>query len=506
VLDYDRDQSDLAATDDELARSARGVDPAWYLKVHPDVAAAGVDPVTHYLKFGWREGRDPRPDFSTAGYLTLNRDAALGRQNPLIHYLRNGGKSRGHAAATAWHLFQERGFLYPKIGSQPSLPTIPFGTPGRPKILFTGHEASRTGAPLILLGLMKAFERLTGAELLLILERGGPLLEDFRQVAHVLVNHHGALYSPDGSAMRSLLDAVANPGPTLAVCNCADSWRLMRELRSAGLPRIVGLVHERLALQGDETRQALLSCADRVVFPAEAVKAAAVCIAPSFRDAQVAPQGLLVPDFGRGDMQAARASVRQELGLPADTRIVLGCGTRIPRKGLDLYVQLASRVRSQGTVPAHFVWLGGDNQVTDFTMFVQHDIAVLDLSSKVSLVPQTTGPERFFLAADVFALTSRDDPFPCVVHEAMACALPIVLFDGAGGAGEAVAGGCGIAVPYLDIDRMAGVAISMLERPSDFAAMGKKAEQRVRSAYRFSDYARRILDICHAVQTQPALH
>jgi predicted nucleic acid-binding Zn-ribbon protein len=36
-------------------------DPAWYLKNNPDVAAAGVDPIKHYLSHGAVEGRQPRP-------------------------------------------------------------------------------------------------------------------------------------------------------------------------------------------------------------------------------------------------------------------------------------------------------------------------------------------------------------------------------------------------------------------------------------------------------------
>ncbi len=35
----------------------KGFDPAGYLKANPDVAAAGVDPVEHFLRHGRSEGR-----------------------------------------------------------------------------------------------------------------------------------------------------------------------------------------------------------------------------------------------------------------------------------------------------------------------------------------------------------------------------------------------------------------------------------------------------------------
>jgi hypothetical protein len=35
----------------------KGFDGDFYLSANPDVANAGLDPVAHYLQFGWREGR-----------------------------------------------------------------------------------------------------------------------------------------------------------------------------------------------------------------------------------------------------------------------------------------------------------------------------------------------------------------------------------------------------------------------------------------------------------------
>jgi hypothetical protein len=224
------DGSSARATDEELARSEHGVNPIWYLKTYPDVAMAGMDPVEHYLQFGWHEGRDPSPDFSTLGYLTLHDDVARAGQNPLIHHLRNGDGGGWH-----WHALRSKNLLYPKFGAELRT-TTGAGTPGRRKLLFVGHEATRTGAPRILLTLMEALERLTGAELFLVLEQDGPLLEDYRRVAHVLVNRQGALY---GLSLRRLLAGIASPGPEFAICNSAATWRFVTQLRRAGFPRIL---------------------------------------------------------------------------------------------------------------------------------------------------------------------------------------------------------------------------------------------------------------------------
>lgn len=65
-------------------------DPKYYLDKYPDVAAAGIDPLRHYLGNGWVEGRDPSESFSTRGYLERYGDVRAGAVNPLRHYLDSG--------------------------------------------------------------------------------------------------------------------------------------------------------------------------------------------------------------------------------------------------------------------------------------------------------------------------------------------------------------------------------------------------------------------------------
>ena len=67
-------------------------DPAFYLAQYPDVAEAGIDPLSHYLSRGFAEGRRPNLYFDTAFYLQQNPDVAASGVNPLLHYLLDGFK------------------------------------------------------------------------------------------------------------------------------------------------------------------------------------------------------------------------------------------------------------------------------------------------------------------------------------------------------------------------------------------------------------------------------
>ena len=73
-----------------LAIASQFFEPGWYSARYPDVAAAGLDPLTHFLRFGIAEGRDPGPLFDAKWYLANNPDVAAAGITPLVHYFQIG--------------------------------------------------------------------------------------------------------------------------------------------------------------------------------------------------------------------------------------------------------------------------------------------------------------------------------------------------------------------------------------------------------------------------------
>ena len=55
-----------------------------------DVKKAKVDPIKHYLQFGWKEGRNPSAKFNGNEYLNKRPDVRVAGICPLIHYLKFG--------------------------------------------------------------------------------------------------------------------------------------------------------------------------------------------------------------------------------------------------------------------------------------------------------------------------------------------------------------------------------------------------------------------------------
>lgn len=72
-----------------------------YLKENPDVAAAGVDPLRHYLDVGWKEGRNAGPSFDGAWYLEQHPDVKDAGVCPLLHYVEHGIAEGRHPLPTS---------------------------------------------------------------------------------------------------------------------------------------------------------------------------------------------------------------------------------------------------------------------------------------------------------------------------------------------------------------------------------------------------------------------
>lgn len=84
------DEDDDSAIFDEMDRLRAAFDPAFYLAEYPGVAEADIDPLEHFVRFGWKEGRNPHPDFSTRFYMEANPGVAAAGQNPFLHYVTDG--------------------------------------------------------------------------------------------------------------------------------------------------------------------------------------------------------------------------------------------------------------------------------------------------------------------------------------------------------------------------------------------------------------------------------
>lgn len=76
-------------TDLNIIRYSYYFDEHWYKNKYMS-RKKGIEPALHYLDYGYKEGNDPSPRFSTQGYFNLYKDIPEGGMNPLWHYEKYG--------------------------------------------------------------------------------------------------------------------------------------------------------------------------------------------------------------------------------------------------------------------------------------------------------------------------------------------------------------------------------------------------------------------------------
>lgn len=377
-------------------------------------------------------------------------------------------------------------------------------TPQRKRILFVSHEATRTGAPRIILNILKHFHNNCDVQCETILHNGGHLASEFSEVSRTtclnLPRHESdSLHKK----VRRFVQNEKGNLPVMAICNSMESRHISCALAQLNIP-VISLVHELPSSYKEKDYRPVFDISRKIVFPVKAVRDATdkAFPVPSGKDV-VLPQGLLDPDFGsRINRKEAMQQIRKELVLPHDAFIVLGCGTLDLRKGIDHFISIAKQVIAQNKskTPIHFVWVGdGPRWAHSPFHYLQLDLSRSNVENYVHFIGERENVEPFFVGSDAFLLPSRVDPFPCVIHEAMAAGLPVIAFDESGGAREALADGAGFVVPYGDYDLASNVIRMLVTQPEIALGIRETSLQRVHSKYRFSDYADQLIDMAEAL-------
>ena len=76
--------------DYNLIKKSNLFDIKYYLANNEDVNNAKMNPIKHYLKFGWKEGRNPSAEFDGNEYLNKRPDVRVAGICPLVHYIKFG--------------------------------------------------------------------------------------------------------------------------------------------------------------------------------------------------------------------------------------------------------------------------------------------------------------------------------------------------------------------------------------------------------------------------------
>lgn len=382
------------------------------------------------------------------------------------------------------------------------------------KVLFLGNDASRTGAPIGLLHLMRLFKARHTFAFDILLRVGGPLLDAYRELGDVVV--YADLWSelrlPQRAARRLGLKRFAGNGCqtpletiygarsiNLLYANTVTVGGMLGDLASLRCP-VICHVHELervIAKYGSRNMRLIRRHAASYIAASEAVRANLMQRhhIPGSR-ITVIHESIPHESAGTGVAEAA-AATRAALGIPPTAFVVGGCGGDPYRKGIDLFVDLAVAVRrhSPGQI-VHFLWVGGPAAATEQApwraLFQRPEVA-----DRMHWVGPVSDPRPYMAALDVFALVSREDPFPFACLEAGSMGKPVLCFRGAGGTEEFVEDDAGVCVPYLDTQAMGACVSELANDPARVQKLGQRAAVKVATQYDLESAAARIAAQIH---------
>ena len=386
------------------------------------------------------------------------------------------------------------------------------------RILFIGHSGHRSGAPLLLLQFLTWLRARQDLQFDVNLVRGGALLDEYAAVADTRV-----LRKPESGSFASrvvrrlkgdrrvemeedrILTARAR-AYDLAYVNTIVPVREMLAVHASGIP-IICHAHE-MASAADQWLDR------RGLAPIVPIVSQFIAASRGVRDFLVernavpASKVTIVHEFTTADREVADQSAnrlkwRKTLGLEPDEVLVGTCGTLDWRKGADLFVQIARRVavRSPAT-RFRFLWVGADRSSLDYRRFT-HELRVCGLESTMIVLESVPNAREIFPAMDVFALTSREDPFPLVMLEAALAGLPMVCFDSSGGGPEFAGDDAGVIVPYLDVDAFADALLRLSNDKDAGRALGAAARQKVLHNYTIESQAPKLCAVIDRVVASP---
>jgi len=439
-------------------------DNNYYTNTYPDIKDLGISPIEHFCIHGWKEHRNPNRDFNTKYYLEKYSDVFTSGMNPLTHWI-----SHGKSESRKTNLIE--------------VVTKTDFNHNKPSIIFVSHDASRTGAPAVLLTLMKWVKSNTDITFSIIIGQRGPWNNRFEELAPCF--YMDEFQDQD---ITKELHLFCGKHVQVVYANTIATGLYIEKLSFLNA-EFIAHVHE--MEYGFSVFEPHFEVMKKMCTKFIAVSQGTVNAIKKRTDFEQIETILLKPFIEE------KKDSPVKIPKPTNKKIIFGCGPIESRKGFDLFCEVGAEILKRGSSNFKMYWIGSADN-TDLQP--QQEINKRNLQHHVEWLGTKEYPRDYFSWGDIFLLPSREDPYPLVCMEASECQMPVICFDEqAGGIHRFVEHDAGIVVPYLNINAMADAVISLLENDNERKRMGDNALEKVKSHHYVDIIAPQILEHLPAI-------
>ncbi|MDH3349587.1 MAG: glycosyltransferase [Desulfobulbaceae bacterium] len=435
--------ADFTAPDNEPTNISPDFDGIFYSEAYPDTQ--GLDPYAHYLKYGKSEGRLSQPP------VLFDMDELAG--------------------------------LNPK----------------KETVLIVGHEATRSGAPILTLNIAECLRPKYNVIILLL--KGGDLTTYFKEKCDIFLQPFPQSHNPNvvSAVLGKLLPSF---NIKFAIVNSIVSKPVLPVLAHHFIPSLC-LIHEFASFtKSNSPICEVLLWSGLPIYSAQIVYENNTAQCPELNNEQVPilPQGKCrIPgenqiELSKNNEQLINKMLRPE-PFPDDTVIILGAGAVQMRKGVELFLACANRVLElKPKKQFRFVWVGhGYNPESDmvYSIFLQDQIIRAGLEKHVLFTGETSDINIIYRYSDIMMLSSRLDPLPNVAIDAMLEGLPVICFDKTTGIADFLKNngfGESCVMPYLDTEKAAHRIVSLINDTEQRNLLGLEIKKVAATSFNMKSY------------------
>jgi glycosyltransferase involved in cell wall biosynthesis len=254
--------------------------------------------------------------------------------------------------------------------------------------------------------------------------------------------------------------------------------------RLAGAPVVIASIRdcgEALTPTQRQAQKMFCKMADCVLANAEGVRRWLISEGYPARKIQVIRNGIVRPTPVAVE---EGGKLRQELGLPSNTRLVAVCSRLTPLKGIEHFLDAVSVVgRSRPDV--RFLIIGGPSHIGDgsYKSDLERYASNLGLGDRVIFTGFRTDIAKILPEIDISVLPSLSEGLSNSLLEAMTAGVPVIATR-VGGTPEAVEdGGTGLLIPPGDLDALIRAMSFLLDNPQSSRRMGEEGRRRALSLF-----------------------
>jgi glycosyltransferase involved in cell wall biosynthesis len=376
------------------------------------------------------------------------------------------------------------------------------------KVLFISHDASRSGAPIALLSIIKNLKAKNNYSSDILFIRGGDLEYDFMQFTNeyfilskgrflslferllnkILNLNHCILILEkfckcllrifEGCQYSGTFNKLKKQNYSLIYVNSAASVGIMSQLkRILSIPAIL-YVHELEysidSIIGHNYFLSQISLFDHFIAASGAVKQNLI---ENYRIDENRITIAYPFSFNLSPPNRKEQDILDELEIEKDTFIVGSSGSGFWVKGYDIFIFLAySFFKRYSGSNCVFVWLGKISESEHRN--IEYDLKNTGLLGKVKFIGLKENPIDYYNIFDVFTMVSRLDSFSLVCLENAYLSKPLICFDNSGYMPIFIEKDAGFVIPYLDIDCMASKIYLLYNDPILKRKLGINAKKK----------------------------